>query len=240
MNTRPARASLRLLGRFRLEYGGEVAGVCTGGQRLLAYLGLRQHATRTVLAGTLWPDATEQRALGSLRTTLWKLHRERPPVVACDRETLTLVDTVNVDVRAMSESALRLVRTSGPAQAPDSTPPPLGPLLTGDLLPGWDEDWILLERERLRQLRLHALETMAGNLAAHGQHALALEAALESVRMDPLRESAHRAVVAVHLAEHNLTEAVRHYNAFRGLLRTELGVEPSGQFFAMVRSALAA
>ncbi|MFI2346434.1 BTAD domain-containing putative transcriptional regulator [Streptomyces sp. NPDC019443] len=237
--------TLRLLGRFRLEYGGEVADVSAGGQRLLAYLGLRQHATRSVLAGTLWPEATEQHALGSLRTTLWKLHRERPPVVQCDRDTLSLADTVSVDVRAMSESALRVVGSTGATGGTGTTDadggdPPLGSFLSGDLLPGWDEDWVLLERERLRQLRLHALESVAEDLVARGQHALALEAALESVRMEPLRESAHRAVVAVHLAEHNLAEALRHYKAFRGLLRTELGIEPSGQFFAMLRQALAA
>ncbi|MGW0630273.1 AfsR/SARP family transcriptional regulator [Streptomyces sp. NPDC002758] len=228
--------TLHLLGCFRLAYGTEVADVCTGGQRLLAYLGLRQHATRTVLAGTLWPDSTEQRALGSLRTTLWKLHRGRPPVVHCDRDALFLADTVSVDARTMRESALRIVRSRAAGESDDR---PLGPLLSGDLLPGWDEEWILLERERLRQLRLHALESVAESLVARGQHALALEAALESVRMDPLRESAHRAVVAVHLAEHNLAEAVRHYQAFRGLLRTELGVEPSRQFFSMLRGALA-
>ena len=34
-------------------------------------------------------------------------------------------------------------------------------LLTQDLLPGWDDDGLLIERERHRQLRLHALEEVA-------------------------------------------------------------------------------
>lgn len=224
-------AVLRLLGGFRLQYGAESAEVGAGGQRLLAYLGLRERATRTVIAGTLWPDKTEDRALGSLRTTLWQLRRKRPPVVRSSQGTLTLADTVSVDVRELSRSALRALSSGGSLDSD----PPFGPLLSGDLLPGWDEEWVMTERERLRQLRLHALEAVAENLVARGQHALALEAALESVRVEPLRESAHRAVVTVHLAEHNLAEAVRHYQAFRRLLRTELGVEPSGQFLAMMR-----
>lgn len=234
MTTADRFAGLYLLDRFRLEYGATSVDVCAGGQRLLAYLGLRRHATRAVLAGTLWPDATEERAHGSLRTTLWRLHRERPPIVRSGGDTLSLEDTVHVDARALGESALRVVRSSG-SLGGDSA---LDLLFSGDLLPGWYEDWVLFERERLRQLRLHALDSVAEHLAAQGQHALALEAALESVRMEPLRESAHRAVVSVHLAEHNVAEAVRHYKAFRTLLLAELGVEPSGQFFAMMRHAM--
>lgn len=62
-----------------------------------------------------------------------------------------------------------------------------------------------------------------------------LAGTLESTRIDPLRESAHRAVVTVHLAENSLVEAVRHSKAFRGLLHAELGIEPSEQFRTMVR-----
>lgn len=111
----------------------------------------------------------------------------------------------------------------------------LGQLRGGDLLPGWDEDWVMFERERLRQLRLHALDTLAAHLVVQGRHALALEAALESVRIEPLRESAHRAVVSVHLAERNVAEAVRHFEAFRRLVHKELGVQPSARFASMVR-----
>lgn len=229
-----------LLGHFRLEYSTATAPVGTGGRRLLALLGLRQQAPRSVLAGTLWPDATEERALGSLRTTLWKLRGEHPLVVRCLGDDVALAETVVVDVRVLAESALRAVhpvRHAVPEVPGDPDLPLLDALLCGDLLPGWDEDWVLPERERLRQLRLHALDALSERLVAKGRHALALEAALTSVRLEPLRESAHRAVVAVHLAEHNLGEAVRHYEAFRELLHTELGIKPSGLFSAMLRHA---
>lgn len=221
MTTADIALQLHLLGRFRLEYGAAAVDVCAGGRRLLAYLGLHRQATRTVLAGTLWPDATEERAQGSLRTTLWRLHRGRGLLVRSDRDTLRLGDSVVVDAHALIESAQRVV--SG-----DRVPHHL--FFDGDLLPGWDEHWVVFERERLRQLRLHALDALAGQFITQGHHALALEAALESVRMEPLRESAHRLVVAAHLAEHNVAEAVRHFRAFRDLLHQELGLEPSAQF----------
>lgn len=72
------------------------------------------------------------------------------------------------------------------------------------------------------------------------RHALALDAALTCVGIEPLRESAHRAVAALHLAEHNAVEAVRQYGAFRRLVRAELGVEPSARFRAMLPPGSAA
>ncbi|MCQ4211721.1 AfsR/SARP family transcriptional regulator [Streptomyces longispororuber] len=233
MSTLEAAAPrLRLLGGFTLTYGPAAVDVGTAVQRLLAYLGLRHHSTRTVVAGTLWPDVTEERAHGSLRTALWRLHQGRESLVRSEGDTLELAAAVAVDARALMDSALHVVDTSPQPAVPPHDPIPWL-LFAGELLPGWDDEWILFERERLRQLRLHALDALAHRLLREGRHALALEAALESVRIEPLRESAHRAVVAVHLAEHNVVEATRHYRAFRDLLHSELGVEPSVRFVGM-------
>ncbi|MFB7448979.1 BTAD domain-containing putative transcriptional regulator [Streptomyces sp. NPDC056194] len=113
---------------------------------------------------------------------------------------------------------------------------PMPTVLFGEeeLLLDWDEDWVGSERERLRQLCLHALDKLAYRLAREGRHALALETALTSVRGEPLREGTHRAVVAVHLVEGNVNEAVRHCRAFRRLLREKLGVPPSTRFPRML------
>ncbi|MGW1987567.1 AfsR/SARP family transcriptional regulator [Streptomyces collinus] len=140
-------------------------------------------------------------------------------------------DTLHVDVHAFTETALGVVQGGGP---PPAAQLPQGLLRGEDLLPGWDEEWLLPERERLRQLRLHALDALAEALVREGRPALALEAAWESVRAEPLRESAHRAAVSAHLAEGNLSEAVRHYRSFQRLLREELGVEPSARLTRML------
>ncbi|MFI9565883.1 AfsR/SARP family transcriptional regulator [Streptomyces rishiriensis] len=226
---------LRLLGGFRLELAGETVEPCRNGQRLLAFMGLRRRATRTVLAGTLWPEVTEEHARGSLRTALWKLPRAKPPLIACRGDSLQIAPDLLVDVHLLTRTALAVVRGCGPAH--DALSPP-DPLLGDDLLPGWDEEWVLVERERLRQLRLHALDTLAEALIRQDRPALALEAAWVSVRAEPLRESAHRAVVSAHLAEGNLSEAIRHYCAFRRLLHEELGVEPSPRFTGMLPERL--
>ncbi|MFF8477236.1 BTAD domain-containing putative transcriptional regulator [Streptomyces sp. NPDC015414] len=218
---------LRLLGHFRLECTAGPVELCRNGQRLLAFVALRRRVSRSVLAGTLWPEVTEEHARGSLRTTLWKLPRCDQPLIRCSGDLLVPAPTLRVDVDAFTETALRVVRGGSP---PRHTLLPQDLLGAEDLLPGWDEEWVLLERERLRQLRLHALDALAEALVREGKPALALEAAWESVRTEPLRESANRAAVSAHLAEGNVSEAVRHYHSFRRLLREELGVEPSPQF----------
>ena len=223
--------TLRLFGTFRLEGANGSVAVPASARRLLAYLGLHKHAPRSVVAGTLWPDSAEEHAHGSLRTALWRLRRMRQPPVRCEGDSLFLADGVCVDVDDFTRAALPLTAPAAPA--PDRVPPPLAVLESGELLPGWDEEWIGPERERLRQLRLHALESLSVRLTVRGCHALALEAALRCVAIEPLRESAHCAVVAVHLAENNVVEAIRHYEAFRRLLREELGLEPSARMSGM-------
>jgi DNA-binding SARP family transcriptional activator len=63
-----------------------------------------------------------------------------------------------------------------------------------------------------------------------------VQAAYAAVRDEPLRESAHRAVVRVHLAEGNLVEALRAYRSFRDALDRELGVRPTRQMEELMLS----
>jgi DNA-binding SARP family transcriptional activator len=104
-----------------------------------------------------------------------------------------------------------------------------------DLLPGWYDDWVVTERERLRQLRLHALESSCARLILAGSFGRAVQAALVAIQEEPLRETAHRALIQAHLAEGNAVEAVRQYRRYTRLLWEELRLEPSPQTKALVR-----
>ncbi|GGS25753.1 hypothetical protein GCM10010252_75960 [Streptomyces aureoverticillatus] len=219
--------------------GSEPLEVPASGRQVLARLALCGAATRSALAGTLWPNATEARARASLRTAVWRLNGVGPALTDARDGVLSLSRRVRVDIQDLTAAAHHVLSGDALPTARERMRSAYQVLLCGrELLPGWQQDWVAYERERLHQLRLHALEALSARLVARGQYAPALEAALESTRADPLRESAHRAVVSVHLAEHNLTEAVRQYETFRELLRRELGVEPSGQFARMLRHAL--
>jgi DNA-binding SARP family transcriptional activator len=226
---------LRLLGGFRLERDGQALRIPYSARRLVGYLGIHGRSDRSEVAGTLWPDVPESRARGNLRTALWRLHRITGSQVVIAEEVLATAPGLDVDVQTFV-TAVRRILGAGPT-APDraSIPELTG---VGELLPGWYEDWVLFERERLRQLQMHALETLAGRLTAAGRYAEAIDTALAAVRLEPLRESATRALIVAHLGEHNLVEAVRCYASFRDSLATELGVLPTPELERLVRSCL--
>jgi DNA-binding SARP family transcriptional activator len=233
---RPPAARVRLLDGFGLELPGRtgpsaVDDLPRAVQRLVAHLCLAGRTTRTAAAGRLWPDVPEDRAHGSLRSALWRLNRVAPGLVEASGCVLRLAADVRVDARDLVDWARRA--TAPPAGPGDVAVP--DPALLGDLLPGWYDDWVLVERERLRQLRMQALEAVAARLACLGRHGEALETAHAAIRAEPLRESAHRTVVRVHLAEGNVAEAVRAFEFFRTMLEEELGVPPSEQLTRLVR-----
>ena len=220
---------LQLLGNFLLHRGGIQIMLPTGPQRLLAFLAIHGPAPRPVVMGTLWPNVGESHARGSLRTAMWRLNRGAPDLLRPIDDTLALRPDVLVDIRAVTDSAQVIL------QNPSRTPADWAVLHTeGELLPSWYDDWVVFERERLRQLRLHALEALAERLAIQARYIDALKAAIESARIEPLRESANRVIIAIHLAENNVVEALRQYELFRSLLRAELGIEPSPQLTSML------
>lgn len=221
---------IALLGAFVLVVGGQTATMPHTGQRLLAFLALqRRPVSRNHVAGSLWPETSEAHAAASLRSTLWRLGR-RDLIETADGQ-LRLAPHVTVDLYEGLDLASAIL---DPASGPPTGPVDLG-LLTEDLLPDWSDDWVLFPRERLRQLRLHALEGLCGQLAARGRYAQAVEAGLAAVEADPLRESAHRALIGAHLAEGNVGEAIRQYRSLERLLRQELDVEPTETFPELLR-----
>jgi DNA-binding SARP family transcriptional activator len=104
-----------------------------------------------------------------------------------------------------------------------------------DLLPDWYDDWVIIERERLRQLRIHALEVLCQRLTALERYPEAIDAGLAAVRAEPLRESAHLSLMRAHAAEGNWCEVLRAYDRLSQLLWNELGVEPSPRVSEFLR-----
>lgn len=222
---------LRLLGGFAFVSAGVEQALPRGGQRLLAYLALQPGRQREQVAGTLWPEVAASRALGNLRSTLWRLSRAGLCVSACG-PSLALPPDVEVDVHGLQ----RIVREARESKFAADTNAWFWSDHAEELLPGWYDEWVLTERERLRQARLHVGEAMAERLCRGGRHAAALQVALQVIALEPLRESAHRLVIRVHLAEGNLNEALRQYRTCCALLSNELGVGPSPLLERLVRS----
>jgi DNA-binding SARP family transcriptional activator len=218
---------LTLIGRFALWRGSQELGVAASGQRLIALLALRHRPVgRLYVAGTLWPDCPTERSLAVLRTTLWRVNQSGEHVIVAAPSFLGLDPDIEIDVYNLVAFAGRLAEAEMAPGSADLDSVHLADLV-GDLLPDWYDDWLQDEREGLRQTRLHALESLARGLSASGRHADAIQAALAAIRLEPLRESAHRTLIEMHLAEGNRSEAWRQFQRCRRLLREELGVDPS-------------
>ena len=216
----PARLTVQLLGGFRILVDGSPVDLTPVAERLVAILGLQGRTSRSRLAGMLWPDTPECRALASLRTGIWRVNQAAEALIVPTRTMLDLSPRAEVDVRSYVSGAAAQMRSD--SAAPDEVTD-----YEGDLLPDWDEQWLLAERERLRQLRLHLLEQLAQRLATAGKFGLALEAAFAALSADPLRESAHRTIIGIHMAEGNTGEARRAFETCRRALAQDLGVAPS-------------
>lgn len=195
-----------------------------GSKRLLAFVALHGgRVERRCAAGALWPVGNDMRAAGNLRSALWRLRRSCVPLIVADKCSLSLEKDVLVDFHVVNEWASRLI--NGTETASDLVVRPWG-LDSLDLLPGWYDDWALMERERVRQRLLHALEALSAVLVRSGRCGEAIEVAMLAVSSDPLRESAQRTLIEAHLAEGNWVEGRRRFDAYRQLLLRELGTEP--------------
>jgi DNA-binding SARP family transcriptional activator len=220
----PRMIRLSILGGFELSRAGAGVALPLAVQRVLAFVTLQERPVqRAYVAGRLWLDASEQRANASLRTTLWRAHVLAGDLLAVTATTLGLRHGIRVDLHDVLRCAQRVLRHTGAPSVDD-----LASLLdTGELLPDWYDDWLVLERERVRQLRLLALEALCDRFSHAGWHAEATQAGLAAVAAEPLRESAHRALMRAHLAGGNPSEAIRQYSILETLLHRELGLRPS-------------
>ena len=220
-STAAVRVQLRLLDAFEVSCDGSPVRLPSIAQRLVAFVALHERPVeRGYVAGMLWLDTPDRRAAGNLRTALWRVQARAHGLLDASEHRLRLEPGVQVDLRLAEQVARQEISGTGTQCGSE--------VFTGDVLPDWyDDDWVILERERFRQLRLRALDALCARHLRAGEHGQALEAGLLSLAGEPLRESAHRALIRVHLAEGNAVEALRQYRLCRRLLHEQLGIEPT-------------
>jgi DNA-binding SARP family transcriptional activator len=176
------RAQLSLFGGFALRIHAQKISLPMHARRVLAYLSLNKmvdkDCDRQVLAERLWMDSSPDRSRASLRTAIWRIRSAADDLILGDSERVALADSVRVDVHDFRRHAEQMLSDSATYEPPGLVPHLRSP---ADLLPGWDEDWLLLTREQLRLLRLHALEHTARRMCELGLYPQAIDAFLKSL-----------------------------------------------------------
>lgn len=225
---------LSLLGGFDLRVAGESVELPHSAERLISFLALHSGTLqrRGFVAGRLWTEASDAQASSSLRSALWRV-QARVQMVDTTSTQLSLSASVEDDLASFTELTSRVTATAAPPSRDDVT----ALSGAGELLPDWYDDWLIVERERVRQRGLHALEAACRSLTGAGRYPDALDAGLAAVALEPLRETGHVVVIEAHLAEGNLIEASRQYELMRDLLRRHLGTQPSGRARDLLRNA---
>ncbi|HEX9131750.1 MAG TPA: AAA family ATPase [Ktedonobacteraceae bacterium] len=229
---------IQLLGGFQL-FSGEtpVSDIdIPRVQSLLAYVLLHSGApqSRSHLAYLFWPDSTESQAHTNLRNVVHKLRQALPNADAflqIDRQTLSWKRTTQDAPWTLD--ALDFEKAIGEAeQARDVAAErrALGramKLYRGDLLPGCYDEWILTERDRLRQAFLEALERLVDLQEQERDYEAAIDTAQHLLRDDPLREATYRRLMRLYATSGDRAAALRIYHTCSTVLERELTAQPS-------------
>jgi DNA-binding SARP family transcriptional activator len=197
---------------------------------LLGYLALRpgQPHARDKLATLLWGDRGDAQARTSLRQSLGVLRRTlvaaAPSTLLFEGKNVTLnPEAVEVDAVTFE----RLVAAETPAALEEAVA-----LYAGDLLEGFDpiaapfEEWLVAERERLRELALEALAKLLRHQSEARVPERAIQTALRLLALDPLQEPVHRTLMRLYARHGRRANALRQYQVCVEVLQRELGVEP--------------
>ncbi|MER8029724.1 BTAD domain-containing putative transcriptional regulator [Streptomyces bauhiniae] len=232
---------IALLGGFDLVVDDVPVTVPVGSRRLLAFVALNYRAPvpRALIAGSLWPKVAEHCAYTNLRAALCRLRGLGVRALDISPTDVRLAPDVTVDLRDARLLARHLLDPGVPP-VPLRLSTATVDQLSADLLPGWYDEWSLLESDHWRQVRLHALEALTETFIDATEYAGAVVAAQAAVQADPLRESSQASLIRAYLAEGNPSEAVHHFERYVRRLRDELGLCPTqrlNQLVARVRLA---
>lgn len=243
-HTAPLRATL--FGKFAVQFQNEPTLVRSSrkAKELFAFLLLHHGEThhRDALAGHLWGEGETQRK--ALRQALWILQRDLGEA----RELIQhATDSVRVDARAQSawvdtaafEKAFGIVRERRGAMLDGKEARPLADAVRsyrGELLEGWYGSWVLVERDRFREMYLAMLDTMADHHEQRGENETALAYARLALQTDPANERMHCTVMRLLNRSGDRTGAIRQYEQCRIALRQELDVEPGPDTVALLES----
>ncbi len=222
---------IRLLGQFDVRRDGTPVDIPSRpAQSLLAYLALHPGTPqrREKLAGLFWPDAAEANARSNLRAALWRIRKSLeggPPA----EPGYLLVDEIALafDPRAdfwLDAAALerRLDEGASAAELVEVVS-----VYRGELLPGFYDEWVVLERERLQALFEHKMKRLLDRLVAEQRWSEALELGERWIALGHTPEPAYRALMAAHAGLGDLSSVAAAFQRCAEALWRELGVEPS-------------
>jgi WD40 repeat protein/DNA-binding SARP family transcriptional activator len=222
---------IRLLGQFDIRMEGKRVTIHSrAGQSLLAYLVLTPATLhrREKLASLLWPDTSDENARKNLRQELWRIRK------AISAQQSSQVEYIQADEFAISfntdrEFWLDVQQLERPLSPEDPLDERLNQLATyqGELLPGFYDEWTMLERQRVRVLFEQKLQQLLERLIAEKRWNAVLEWGEKWIAFGQTPEPAYRALLLAYAALGDSAQMSATYQRCQNALDEFLGVDPS-------------
>jgi DNA-binding SARP family transcriptional activator len=225
---------IRLLGQFDVRLDGKrVLIPSRAGQSLFAYLALTTGTAhrREKLAGTFWPDTSDDHARKNLRQELWRIRKAISAHQSNAQEYL-LADEFTLAFNHTIEYWLDVTQIEKPDTDLQSLTANLS-LYRGELLPGFYDDWIVLERERIQSLFDTKLEHLLGQLIASERWSAVQEQAERWLALGTAHEPAYRALMLAHGARGDMAKVSSIYQRCIDELDAQFGLDPAAETRAL-------
>lgn len=238
---------IHLFGRMEVQHASRPEAIHVPGkaQELLAYLVLHPNREfrREHLAEVLWGGRRLEQSRKYLRHALWVL-RDGVGRLLPGRSLLrsqgqwvrgSIDEAIWIDVHEFERSV-----KGGASHRELPLPEQLlrryvrgVDLHRGDLLEGWEADWCVAPRERLRGQCVAMLDGLMAHFEDIGDPARAAHAATRTLELDPARETAHRVLMRAMAASRDRTGALRQYSRCEAVLKREFGAMPEAETRAL-------
>ena len=223
---------VRLLGKFEVRVDGRpVEMPLRAAQALLAYLLLNAGTDqrREQVAGLIWPDMTDAKAKDNLRHTLWVIRK------ALGNRDYLLADDLSVSFNTALDywldTALLDRKIADETSADDLIA--LVSAYGGGLLPGFYDDWVALERERLQAVFERKMALLLEKLVEAQRWPEVLDWGQRWIALGHVPEPAYRALMSAQAGLGDMASVATIYQRCVEALRSELGVEPAAQTRAL-------
>ena len=225
---------LSLFQSWKLRGDSCILHVAVRQQRLITALAIHGPRPRSYLVGLLWPESCESLAMESLRVSVHLVSRQVPGLLVNGGAELSLSDVVDVDLHRVRSCVRELSQIGLNGHVASS----LNLLRDAELLPGWYDDWVLFEQNRLRQDRLHAFHIIGRESLARRDFEVALEASEAALELEPLYESAVGLLIQAQRQQGNNAAALRAFEKYRTKLSADMGLAPSEGIRRLVADVL--
>jgi WD40 repeat protein/class 3 adenylate cyclase len=235
-----AMLQIRLLGQFDVRMDGKRVVISSrAGQSLLAYLALTAGTAhrREKLAGTLWPDTSDENARKNLRQELWRIRKAIPSQHLTVADDHLLADEFTLTFNRDADYWLDAAILERPDLDPQSLTASLS-LYQGELLPGFYDDWVVLERERIQTVFESKMERLVEKLVEAERWTAVQEQCERWLALGNAPEPAYRALMLSHSARGDMAKVSSIYQRCVDDLRDQFGVEPSAETHALYNGLL--